>query len=81
MGCNCKVTKKILDIHRKYGTPVQVSAIDKIKYYIEEFPKLLSIIVLGIIFSPILLIVFIVIIIQQNGAINITKLINRYIKR
>lgn len=81
MGCNCKVTKKILDIHRKYGTPVQVSAIDKIKFYIEELPKLLSIIVLGIIFSPILLIVFIVIIIQQNGAINITKLINRYIKR
>lgn len=80
MGCNCKATKKILDIQKRYGTPIQVSAIDKIKYYVEEIPKLLSIIVLGVFFSPILIIAFIVIVIRENGAINISKLINKFIK-
>ena len=38
MGCNCKTTEKIIDIQNRYGTKQQVSAIEKIKFYLEEFP-------------------------------------------
>ena len=80
MGCNCKTTEKIIDIQNRYGTKQQVSAIEKIKFYLEEMPKLILIAILGVVFLPILVIVGIVLIIKENGVININKLLNRFIK-
>lgn len=81
MGCNCKTTEKIIDIQNRYGTKQQVSAIEKIKFYLEEFPKLTLIAILIVVFSPILLIIGIIFIIKENGVININKLLNRFIKQ
>jgi lipopolysaccharide/colanic/teichoic acid biosynthesis glycosyltransferase len=81
MGCNCKTTEKIIDIQNRYGTKQQVSAIEKIKFYLEELPKLILIAILSVVFSPILLIVGIIVIVKENGVININKLLNRFIKQ
>jgi hypothetical protein len=78
MGCNCKATEKILNIHKRYGTPAQLSAVEKINFYIKEIPKLLSIVILMFLLSPILIIFFIVIIIQEKGVIDINKLIKKF---
>lgn len=59
MGCNCKTTKKILEIHKDYGYKKNVSWKEKTKFTTGEmFMRLLVIILLTIFFPIIFFMVF-----------------------
>lgn len=81
MGCNCKATEKILNIHKKYGKEMPLPLGEKIKFRTEEIIKMVIVFLLALIASPIILIVLLVLAFQGKTVININKILYKVLKK
>lgn len=81
MSCNCKTTEKIIKIHKDYGYKINVSWKENLKFKINEIVKILIILFIALIFSPLIFIVIIVLALIGKTNINISKFLNRILKK
>ena len=75
MGCNCKTNEKILKIYNDYGKKIKTPWKEHIKFKTEEIIRIIAIFFLIMLFSPIILIVIIVLYVKGNGIINLNKVL------
>lgn len=81
MGCNCKTNEKILKINKKYGFEVNTPWKDIAKFRIEEFVKLILLIILIILFSPIIFIYLLTMFFIGKNTIDVNKILNSLLKQ
>lgn len=80
MSCNCKTSKNILNLHKKYGYETNVSWFSKRKFNIKIKMLHITYLLLLIIFFPMVLLWAIVFIIRNKNIININKLFKKFIR-
>lgn len=80
MGCNCKATEHIINVHKKYGWNVNAPWGEKIAFKTKEVVKIVIAFILGIVFSPIFLIVLLFLSIKGKTVINFNKILNKLLK-
>lgn len=81
MGCNCKVTKNILRLHKDYGQRKYVKVSDKILFKLKETLRLVIILVLMIFCFPIILIWILIKVISGKNNFNINKNLSTILKK
>lgn len=80
MGCNCKVTKDILNLHKKYGYEVKTSWFKTKALSLKEKTENSLIILLLILLSPIILIWFSISMLKGKRVYNINKILKKFIR-
>lgn len=77
MGCNCKVKKDIITIHKKYGQKINVSWKERTLFNVKN--KLLQIvyILIMLFLSPVIILFFIFFLVKGNKVININKILGK----
>lgn len=81
MGCNCKVNKEIMKIHKEYGHNVNAPWKERVKFKFEEGVKLFIASLFVIIFFPLIFIFVIAFAIAGNGKINVNKLLRVILRK
>lgn len=76
MGCNCKTTEKILNIHKNYGFKMNTPWKDKARFKTREFVKYFILYSLLIILLPIIVLVVLFLAFKGNGIIKIDNILN-----
>lgn len=79
MGCNCKINKQILNIHKKYGYRVNTPWKERISFKFKETVKALAIIIPMCLLSPFIFILFFFLFFRGKKVINVNKLIRKLI--
>lgn len=80
MSCNCKATKHILNIHKKYGHNTSVPWKEKLTFKTEENIKIILAFLLAIIFFPIFLLVLLIGVFRGKTIINFNKILNKLLR-
>lgn len=80
MGCNCKTRKHIINIHKKYGHKVKSTWSEHASFHLKESVKILIALILCVIFSPIIVLILLMLIIKGKTTINIKKLLDWLLK-
>lgn len=81
MGCNCKTTKKIIDIHKHYGVERNAPWKERFNFHIGNILMFMGIFILLVLFSPLIIVLFIILLIIGKGNLNINKLINFILRK
>lgn len=81
MGCNCKVNKQILKIHKNYGYKYNVSWVARSKIKFKKSILNFVYIILIILFSPFVFVWFLYFIIKGKNIININKILKKFIRQ
>lgn len=81
MGCNCKVTKNILKLHKNYGHPTNVKISEKIIFKLKETLKTFLLVLVSIIIFPIILIVVCIMMFNGKTNININNILKKFKKK
>lgn len=80
MGCNCKATEHILNIHKKYGYDRRTPWSEKIAFRTTEVVKIVAAFIIAILFSPIFFIVLLFLSFKGKSVINFNKILNKLLK-
>lgn len=77
MGCNCKVNKQILKIHKNYGNKINIPWSQKLHFKIVESLKIIIISGIVLLLLPFILLIIIFLMIIGKRNFNINKLIKK----
>jgi hypothetical protein len=81
MGCNCKVNKQILKIHKNYGHNINTSWVAKGKFRIKKSIFNVIYIMILLLLSPFAIVWFLYFLIRGKNIININKILKKFIRK
>jgi hypothetical protein len=80
MGCNCKATEHILQIHKKYGYNTTVPWSTKVAFRTTEVLKITAAFIISLLCAPIFFIVLLIYSFKGKTTINFNKILNKLLR-
>lgn len=76
MGCNCKVNKEIMKIHKDYGKTINIPWKEHAKFKIEETIKIICLGIFGVLSIPFIIVIVVLLMVIGKTHFNVNKLLN-----